>query len=147
MCCPQIWLCLFTFWPIASKQLNSLTLLTRWCSGNASAVVAILRFPTPVRVLMFDIFVLVLLCFYLLSKNTLFVTTFCNSHCNVYLLSILNISQYLWPIIRVFRYKPSIFNISVRRKTTETGMFIQPDNVAMSGQRHALKCFRFICMF
>jgi len=22
---PQIWLCLFTFWPIASKQLNGLT--------------------------------------------------------------------------------------------------------------------------
>jgi len=38
---PQIWLCLFTFRPIASKQLNGLPkiyLLTRWCSGNASAL-------------------------------------------------------------------------------------------------------------
>jgi len=40
---PQIWLCLFTFRPIASKQLNCLTYnrysqLTQWCSGNASAL-------------------------------------------------------------------------------------------------------------
>jgi len=36
---PQIRFCLFTFRPIASKQLNSLTtLLTWWCSGNASAL-------------------------------------------------------------------------------------------------------------
>ena len=42
MCVPQIRLCLLTFQPIASKQLNSLTtivtLLTRWCRGNASAL-------------------------------------------------------------------------------------------------------------
>jgi len=41
---PQIWLCLFTFRPIALKEFNSLTTietlmqLTRWCSGNASAL-------------------------------------------------------------------------------------------------------------
>ena len=36
----QIWLCLFTFRPIVSKQLNGLTTidLTQWCSGNASAL-------------------------------------------------------------------------------------------------------------
>ena len=38
-------------------------------------------------------FVLLLLCFYFLSKNTLFVTTFCNSLCNCNLLSILNTMQ------------------------------------------------------
>jgi len=40
---PQIRLCLFTFWPIASKQLNSLTTIVTlsWlggCRGNASAL-------------------------------------------------------------------------------------------------------------
>jgi len=41
---PQIWLCLFTFRPIASKQLvkwldyNLYSQLTRWRSGNASAL-------------------------------------------------------------------------------------------------------------
>jgi len=37
---PHIWLCLFTFRPIASKQLSGLTTtqLTRWYSGNASAL-------------------------------------------------------------------------------------------------------------
>ena len=42
-CSPQNRLCLFTFRPIASKQLNGLTTidifqLTRCCSGNASAL-------------------------------------------------------------------------------------------------------------
>jgi len=35
MCGPQIQLCLFTFWPIASKQLNSLTTIDSlsWLGG------------------------------------------------------------------------------------------------------------------
>jgi len=37
--------------------------------------------------------VLLLLCFYFLSKNTLFVTKFCSSFCNVNLFSKLNILQ------------------------------------------------------
>ena len=44
---------------------------------------------------------LLLLCFYFLSKITLFVTKVCNSFYNVKLFSILNIFQDLWPIIRV----------------------------------------------
>jgi len=45
MCGPQIRLRLFMFQPITSKQLNSLFtiryfLLTRWCSGNGSALSA-----------------------------------------------------------------------------------------------------------
>jgi len=48
---------------------------------------------------MFDIFCLLLLWFYFLSKNTLFVTQVCNFFCNVNLFSILNILQELWPII------------------------------------------------
>jgi len=42
------------------------------------------------------IFVLLLLCFY-----TLFIRKVCNSFYNINLFSILNILQYLWPIIRV----------------------------------------------
>ena len=45
MCGPQSRLCLLTFLPIASKQLNRLTTmynryspLTRWCRGNAFAL-------------------------------------------------------------------------------------------------------------
>ena len=55
-------------------------------------------------------FVLLLFCFYFFVKNTLFVTKVCNSFYNVNLFSILYILQDLWPIIRVKRYRPSIFN-------------------------------------
>jgi len=117
MCGPQIWLCLFMFRPIASKQLNSLTTINTfsWLGG------AVVTHPLWVQEVPGSIpgsskgfyvwfLVLLLLCFYFLSKNTLFVTKFCNSFYNVNLLSILNILQDLWPIIRVWRYRPSIFN-------------------------------------
>jgi len=54
-------------------------------------------------------FCVLLLCFYFLSKNTLFIAKYCNSFHIVYLFSILNVLQDLWPIIRVKRYRPSIF--------------------------------------
>ena len=38
-------------------------------------------------------FFVLLLCFYVLSKNTLFFTTFCNSFCYINLFSILNLLQ------------------------------------------------------
>jgi len=109
MCGPQIRLCLFTFRPIASKQLNSLTTIVSfsWLGG---AVVthplnrckrSRVQFPVPARVFMFDLFVLLFLHFYFLFKNTLFVTKFCNSLFNVYLFSMLNILTDLRPIIRV----------------------------------------------
>ena len=50
-----------------------------------------------------------LLLFYFFVKNTLFITKFLNSFCNVNLLSIHKILQNLWMIIRVLRFRPSIF--------------------------------------
>ena len=55
------------------------------------------------------IFVLLLLCFYFLSQNTLFITKICNSFHNINLFSILNILQDVWPIIGVLIYRSSIF--------------------------------------
>jgi len=53
---------------------------------------------------MFD-FVFLLFC-----QNTLFVTKICNFFCNVNSISILNILEFFWPILRVSIYRPSIFN-------------------------------------
>ena len=67
--------------------------MTQWCSGNASALCA--RGPRFNSGLLQEflglIFCLLLSCFYFLSINTLFVTVFCKSFCNVNLFSILNI--------------------------------------------------------
>jgi len=104
---PQIWLCLFTFWPIALKQLNDLTTIDTVSYGGA-----VVTQPLWVQVVPGSIpgsgkgfyvlfFALLLLCFYFFVKNTLFVKKVCNSFYNVYLFSILNILQDLWPIIRV----------------------------------------------
>ena len=118
MCGPQIRLCLFSFRTIASKQLNSLTTRTidilSWLGG------AVVTHPLWVQEVPSSIpgsgkgfyvwfFVLLLLCFYFWSKNTLFIAKCCNSFYNVSLFSILNVLQDLWPIIRVKRYRPSIF--------------------------------------
>ena len=74
---PQIWLCLFTFRPIASKQLNGPTdynrysQLTRWCSGNASALDA--RGPgfnPRLRQGLLCLILLLLLCFYFFLSKT-----------------------------------------------------------------------------
>jgi len=104
---------LFTFRPIASKQLNSLLTIDTliWLGG------AVVTQPLWVQNVPGSIpgtgcvwfFVLLLLWFYFLSKNTIFVTIFCSSFCNINLFSILNILQDLWPITRVERYRPSIF--------------------------------------
>ena len=47
--------------------------------------------------------------FHFLSKKTLFVMKFCKSFCNVNSFSMLNILQYLWLIIRVSKYRPTVF--------------------------------------
>jgi len=117
ICGPQFRLCLFTFRPIASKQFNSLTTIEAlsWLGG------AVVTHPLWVQEVPDSIhssgkgfyvgcLVLLLLCFYFLFKNTLFVTKFCNSFFNVYLFSILNILTDLWLIIRVQKYRPIIFN-------------------------------------
>jgi len=105
---PQIWLCLFTFRPIVSKQLKSLLTIdtVSWLGG---AVVThplwVQEFPGSIpgsgKGFYVSFFALLLLCFYFSVKNTLFVTNVCNSFYNVNLFSILNILQDLWPIIRV----------------------------------------------
>jgi len=69
-------------------------------------------------------FVLLLLCFYFFVKNPLFVTKVCNSFYNFKLFSILKILQDLWPIIRVLRYRPSIFNILYFSKLNSFIVFI-----------------------
>jgi len=113
MCGPQIRLCSFTFRPIESKQLNSLTTIDTlsWLSG-AVVTHQLWEQEVPGSISgsgkgFYVWFFVLLLCFYFLSINTLFVTKFCNSFCNANLYSILNILQDLWPIIRVDR--PSIF--------------------------------------
>jgi len=90
--------------PYASKQLNSLTTINTlsWLGG------AVLTHPFWVQDFPGSIpcsgkgfyvwfSVLLLLCFYFLSKNT----KFCKSFCNGNLFRILNILQDLWLIIRV----------------------------------------------
>jgi len=115
---PQIRLCLFTFRPIASKQLNGLTTIDilSWLGG------AVVTHPLwlqevpgsiPDSVKGFNVWFFLFCCccvFTFLSKNTLFIAKYCNSFYNVNLISILNVLQDLWPIIRVKRYRPSIFN-------------------------------------
>ena len=82
---PQIWLCLFTFRPIASKKLDGLTTIDTlsWLGG---AVVThplwVQEVPSSIpgsgKGLYVWFFVFLLLCFYFLPKNTLFVTKVCN---------------------------------------------------------------------
>jgi len=108
---PQIWLCLFTFWPIASKKLNGLTTIDTlsWLGGAVVTHPLCVQevpglIPCSGKCFYFWFFVsllLLLLCFYFLSNNTLFVTKVCNSFYNFNLFSILKILQDLWPIIRV----------------------------------------------
>ena len=52
-------------------------------------------------------------CSTFLVQKPLYVIKFCNSCCDVISFSILNILQNLWPIIRVSRYRHSIFKTFV----------------------------------
>ena len=65
--------------------------------------------PASARVFMFDFLFCCCCVSTFFVQNTLFIAQFCNSFYNVILFSILNILQDLWPIIRVERYRPSIF--------------------------------------
>jgi len=105
----QIWLCLFTFRPIASTQLNSLTTIDT-LSWLGDAVVThplwVQEFPGSIPgsakgfYVWFFVFVVIVFLLFL-SKNTLFVTKVCISLYNVNLFSILNILEDLWLIIRI----------------------------------------------
>jgi len=115
MCGPHIRLfLLFTFRPIASKQLNSFTtiFILSWIGG------AEVTHPHWMREILgsipgsgegFSVLCFVLLCFYFFVQNTIFVTAFCNSLSIVHFFSILNILHVFWLIIRVQRYRHSIF--------------------------------------
>ena len=109
---------LFTFRPIASKPLNGLTTIdtVSWLGGTGvTHPLSVKEVPglNPGSGKGFNVslFALLLLWFYFFVKNTLFVTKVCNSFYNVNVFSMLNILQDLWPIIRVKRYRPSIFNV------------------------------------
>ena len=95
-----------------------------FCTGHFVMVPLNMTYLHFYNILCLNISSIYIVVFYLLSKNTLFVKNICNSLCNVYLFSILKLLQYVWPIIRVLRYRPNIFNIRVRRKTTQTGMHV-----------------------
>jgi len=96
---PQIWLCLFTFRPIASKQLNGLTSIDTVSLLGGAVVTHPLwvqevpgSIPGSGKGFYVSFFALLLLWFYFFVKNT-FVTKVCNSFYNVNLFSILNILQ------------------------------------------------------
>ena len=91
MSSPQIWLCLFTFRPIASKKIkwldyNRYCQLTRWCIGNASARFGCKRSrvqsPDPARVFMFHFLLCCCCVFTFLSKKHTFIRKVCNSFYN-----------------------------------------------------------------
>ena len=78
MCDPPIQLCLFTFRPIASKQLNSLTTIVTLSWLGGAEVTFGVQFPAPARVrMLLFCFVVVVFRLFFISKNTLFVTHFC----------------------------------------------------------------------
>ena len=101
----QIWLCLFTCRPIASKQLNCLTTINspslfggavvthpHWVPDVPGSI------PASGKDFFIWFFVFLLLCLYFLSKNSIFVTKCCDSFWNN------DILQDLWPIIRVYEF-------------------------------------------
>jgi len=106
---------------------NRYSQLTRWCSGNASALSARgsgfdPRLRQGFLCLIFCIIYYCCCCvFTFLSKNTLFIAKYSNSFYNVNLFSILNVLLDLWPIIRVKGYRPSIF---------KTHLFYFKDHIA-----------------
>ena len=99
---PQIWLCLFTFRPTASKQLNGPHPL---CVQDAPGSI-----PGSGKGFYVWFLVLLLLCFYFFIQKHSIYRKILHSFYKFNLFSILNVLQDLWPIIRVKRYRPSIFN-------------------------------------
>jgi len=83
---PQIWFGLFTFRPIASKNLNGLTIIDTFSWLGGAVVTHSLwvqevpvQSPAPAMVFMFDLLFCCCCVFTFLSKNTFFVTQVCNS--------------------------------------------------------------------
>jgi len=107
MCGPQIRLCLFTFRPIASKQLNSFTAIDTlsWLGG------AVVTHPLWVReapgsipgkgFYVWFLFCFVVVVFLLFVQKHIICHRILQLICNANLFSILNILQDVWTIIRV----------------------------------------------
>ena len=86
MCGPKIRLCLFTFRPIVSKQLNSLT-TNLTLSAEVTHMIWVREVPGSIHgsgkgfYALFFVWLL-LLCLPFSSKSTSFVTKLCNFFCN-----------------------------------------------------------------
>ena len=149
MCGPQIQFCLFTFRPIALKQITRLTTI------NTFSWLMVQRLHASnwgVRGPGFNsslwqgyLCVIFLFCcvFYSFVQNTLFVTLIWNSFCNVHSLSIINISQNLRPIIRVSRYRPSIFKLfPLKSKSNLTIQIFNPEKMCYLCTHKANELFK-----
>jgi len=103
---------------------NRYSHLTRWCSGYCirfSCKRSRVQSPAPARVFMFDFFICCCCVVVFFVQNHIIYQNICNSSYNIILFSMLNILQDLWPIIRVYRYRPSIFNT---RHFTKSGAVV-----------------------
>jgi len=96
ICGPLIRLCLFTFRPIASKQLNNLTTIDvlSWLGGafiTHSLGCKRLRVQFPVQARVFYVWLVFRCCcvFIFCPKAHYLSQKFCNSICNVYIFSII----------------------------------------------------------
>ena len=101
---PQIWLCLFTFRPIASKQLNSLTTIDilSWLGGAVvTHPLRVQEVPGSFRDSGKGFYVWFFWCISSFCQKHIICQKICNSFCNFNLFSKLNLLQDLWPIIRV----------------------------------------------
>ena len=104
--------------PISWKQLNSL-LTINTLSWLSSTVVSGLGARGPgFNYRLRQGFLCLIFCF-VVVVFLLFFTKVCKSLCNDNLIRILNILQDLWLIIRVLRYRPSIFKLFIQRQHLE----------------------------
>jgi len=104
-CCQQMRLCLFM---LMLKLLNSLTRIDAFCCRRLSGLevphqTAVQDVPCSIPSTGKDVYAVCFVVVFLLfcPKHISWQEMLCNCSCNVNSLSILNIHQYLWPIIRV----------------------------------------------
>jgi len=115
------------------KQLKSLTSInTYWCLCGLelalqTAVQKVLGSISGAGKDIYACFFVFVVVFLLSCKQNIYMN-FCNSFCNVNSFSILNILQNSRPIIRVSRYRPSIFNGGVYLPVTGRHVFLFASN-------------------
>jgi len=137
ICGSQFRLWLFAFWPIALKQLNSLTTIDTFsCLGGpvVTRPTGVQKVPGLIPDFGNDFLFNFLLCccvFTFLSKTHHLSRFFCNFFCSVYSVSILTILQNVWLIKRVSRYSPRITKCRVhtRQLTNFRTLFALTSNV------------------